>query len=293
MPTIGVLVLGQPDPEFFMRPFREGLKARGYMEGQNIKIELRSAGGKASLLPELAAELVRLPVDILVAQQTPPATAAKNATQTIPIVISAGDPVGTGLVPSLARPGGNITGVSSTAAELAAKNLEVIREVLPQVGRVAVLTNATDPFARPFLSQIEAAARGMGIAITPFASRPSEDLAPAFQQIVRDNIRALIIQPTLITPKAIAQIVSHRLIAASPNRNFTQAGGLMSYSSEMAAGYRETATYVDRILKGAKPADLPIQQPTKFALVVNLKVARAMGVEIPATLLTRADEVIE
>jgi putative ABC transport system substrate-binding protein len=293
IPTIGVLALGQPDPEFFLRTFREGLRAHGYTEDRNIALDIRSANGKASLLPALAAELVHRNVDIIVAQQTPAAFAAKNATRDIPIVITAGDPVATGLIASLARPGGNITGVSSTSSEMAGKNLEIIRAVLPQVQRIAVLTNSSDPFAKPFLEQIEAAAGTMRLSIAAFPTRPSDDLGPLFRQIVRDDIRAVIIQPTLLSPSAVEHMRAHRLVATSPNRNFTESGGLMSYSNEVAEGYRECATYVDKILKGAKPADLPVQQPTKFALAINLKLARAIGLEIPATLLARADEVID
>jgi len=293
MPRIGVLVLGHPDPELFLRPFREGLAARGYTEGRNIVLEVRSAEGRANRLAELAAELVRLKVDVIVSQQTPTAFAAAQATREIPIVISAGDPVGTGLIASLAHPGGNITGVSSATSEIAAKNLELIREVLPQAKRVAVLANSTDPFAKPFLEQIGVAAQRANVVIAPLSIRPSEELAPAFEQIMLGRPDGLIIQPTLLRPAAAELARKAKLVATAPNRSFPEAGGLMAYASDTAANYREAATYVDKILKGAKPADLPVQQPTKFELVVNLKTAKVIGVTIPATVLARADAVIE
>jgi putative tryptophan/tyrosine transport system substrate-binding protein len=294
IPTVGILVLGTPDPAPLLRAFREGLAGRGYIEGQNIRIEFRSAEGRSTQLPAVAAELVSLKVDVIVASQTPSVTVAKEATREIPIVMApAGDPVGTGLVASLARPGGNITGLSGTTAELAVKNLELIRELAPQARRIAVLANATDPFTKPFIEQLQAAARQTDVVVAPVMIRPSEDAQEAFEQIMRGKADALIIQPSLLR-KGIADLtLKHRILSLAPSRTFVDQGGLMSYASKVSDLQREAATYVDKILKGAKPADLPVQQPTTFELVINLKAAKALGITVPPTVLARADEVIE
>ena len=291
MPRIGVLLIS--NPEQFWSMFREGLRDHGYVDGQNIQLEFRSADGRAFLLPELAAELVRLKVDIIVANQTPAAQTAKQATSEIPIVITAGDPIGTGLVTSLARPGGNITGISSTTAELGGKLLELIREVLPLTRRVAVLANATDPFTKPFLEQIELGGRTLGIAIQTVMVRGTEEFEAAFVEMHKTQADAVIIQPSLQRRRAVELALRHRLPPISPTRPFPAEGGLMSYSANQHELYKRAAFYVDRILKGAKPAELPIEQPIKFELVINLKTAKALGLEISPTLLARADEVIE
>jgi putative tryptophan/tyrosine transport system substrate-binding protein len=291
-PVIGYLIPANPEPVFGY--FKEGLQKLGYVEGRNIHIEFRSAEGKSERLAGLAAELVRLKVDILVAAQTPAITAAKQATSQIPIVMAgAGDPVGTGLIASLARPGRNITGTSSTTAEVGGKLLELIREVLPSAKRVAVLVNATDPFGKPFLEQLQSAARTIKLEILPTMIRETSELSAAFPDMVKLRTDVVIVQPSLPRKAAAELSLKHRLPAVAPSGAFPDEGGLMSYSATVSDVHRETAVYVDKILKGAKPADLPVQQPTKFELVVNLKTAKALGITIPQSLLVRADEVIQ
>ena len=294
MPRVGVLVAGNPDPGPFWRVFRDAMRELGYVEGQNVVFEFRSAGGDANRLPELAADLVRLKVDVIVTWQTPTVRAAKQATADIPIVMAAaGDPVGTGLVASLARPGGNITGMAGVTAELAGKSVELIREMLPSARRLAALCNATDPFAKPFLEHIEDAARRAGIELRPFFVHGREELEATFPQMRRERMDAVIVQPSLPTRRTAELALNEHLPAVSGARRFAEAGGLMSYSARLADLFRAAAVYVDKILKGAKPADLPVQQPTKFELVINLKAATALGLTVPDTLLDRADGVIE
>ena len=291
VPRLGVLSIA--NAETVLGLLRKELRDLGYVEGQNLLIEVRSAEGKPDSLAALAADLVRLKVDILVALQTPAAQAAKEATNTIPIVISAGDPVGTGLITSLARPGGNITGMSGTVTELAAKNLEIIRGIRPAARRLAVLANAADPFTKLFLEQIHAAGRVLNIEIRPIMVRGPEEFDAAYAQWVKARVDAVIVQPSLPLKRAIDLALKHRLLSAAPNRGFAEAGGLFAYSSNVRDQYRKLAIYVDKILKGAKPADLPMEQPTRFELVINLKTARAIGLTIPQAILIRADEVIQ
>ncbi len=294
LPKIGVLVAGKPDPGPFWRLFREGLRDLGYIEGQTILFEFRSAGGKADLLNELAADLVRLKVDIIVVWQTPTALAARQATHEIPIVMAdVGDPVGTGLVASLARPGGNVTGLAGVTAELAGKSVELIRGMMPSARRVAVLLNVTDPFRKPFLEQIQHAARTVGVGIEPIMVGGGNELDAAFSRMSQEQIDAVIVQPSLPTKRAADLALQHRLPAVSVPRWFAEEGGLMSYSARLAELYHQAASYVDKILKGAKPADLPVMQPTKFELVINLKTAKALGLTIPPSVLVQADEVIQ
>lgn len=288
---LGVLVVSNPEP--FLSLLKEGLRARGYVDGQNIEIELRSAQGKPDLLPVLAAELVGLKVDILVAWQTPAVHAAKQATAVIPIVMSAGDPVGTGLVASLARPGGNITGMSGTIADMGGKTVELIREMLPSAKRVAVLANAADPFTKPFLEQIRDGGRAMAMDIRSIMVRGADEFNAAFSEMEKWRADAVIVQASLPRESAIRLALKHRLPAVSATSAFPGAGGLMSYAPKTVDLYREVAGYVDKILHGAKPADLPVQQPTTFELVVNLKTAKALGISVPRSLLLRADRVIE
>jgi len=274
--------------------FQEGLRGLGYIEGQNILFEFRSAGGKVNLLPDLAAELVRLKVDIIVVWQTPTARAARQATSEIPIVMAdVGDPVGTGLVASLARPGGNVTGLAGVTAELAGKSVELIRAMMPSASRVAVLVNSTDPFRKPFLEQIQLASRTLGLSIQPIMIGGGEELDVAFARMSKERIDAVIVQPSLPTKRAAELALKHRLAAVSVPRWFAEEGGLMSYSARLADLYRQAASYVDKILRGAKPADLPVMQPTTFELVINLKTAKAIGLTIPPSVLARADEVIQ
>jgi putative tryptophan/tyrosine transport system substrate-binding protein len=291
---IGVLVLGNPDPEPFLRVFQEALRELGHIQGQDLAMELRSAGGNASLLPRLAAELVQLNVDAIVAYQIPSVQAAKQATTTIPIIMApAGDPVGTGLVASLARPGGNITGLSGTTAELAGKNLEFLREMLPSARRVAVLTNAGDPVTKSFVDLIEVAARSAGIMLTISVIDAAEKFAPAFLDMKRQQADAVIVQPSLQHRVVVDLALEHRLPSLSPNRAFVEAGGLLGYTAKIADLHREAAAYVDKILKGRKPADLPVMQPNSFEFLINLKTAKTLGLDVPPVLLARADEVIE
>jgi putative ABC transport system substrate-binding protein len=292
--TVGVLVIGNPDPEPLWRLLREDFRDLGYREGQNISFEFRSAEGKLSRLPDLAADLVRLHVDVIVTWQTPPTHAAKQATRDIPIVMAdSGDPVGTGLVASLARPGGNITGIAGMTAELAGKSVELIRELLPSAHRVGALCNVIDPFSKPFLEKIQLAAPTVQIEIHPYNVHGGEELESVFVQVSRDRPDAVIVQPSLPTRRAAELAIESHLPAVSVPRFFAEQGGLMSYSQRLPDLYRRATVYVDKILKGAKPADLPVQQPTNFELVVNLKTAKAIGIVVPPTILARADEVIE
>jgi putative ABC transport system substrate-binding protein len=293
-PRIGILALGNPDPQIFVKEFREALRELGYIEGQNILLELRSAGGDPSKLAPLAAELVTTKADMIVGFQTPAATAAKQATKQIPIILAGvGDPIGTGLIASLARPGGNITGVSSATAEMGAKNLELIREVFPSVRRVAVLANAPDPFSKPLLEHIQAAAKALNVEITPVMVRGADQLDAHVEDIAKSQADAIIVQPSLPHRRVAGLAIKHRLPAFAPNQGFPAAGGLMSYGNSIEATYRQSATFVDKILKGRRPADLPVELPTKYWLAINLKTAKALGVNVPGTMLTRADEVIE
>ena len=291
VPRIGVLAISNLEPGFGF--LKEALRNLGYIEGKSILIEVRSAEGKAEMLPALAAELVRLKVDVIVALATPAAHAAKKATSTVPIVIAAGDPVGTGLVASLARPGANITGLSMATPELAAKTLELIREIRPAGRSVAVLANATDPFTKPFLEQIHAAGRNLGIDVLVAMVRAPDEFEAVFATWAKAKVGAVIIQPSLPRNRSIELALKHQFVSASPSVPFVAAGGLIGYAASVRDQNRKIAEYVDRILKGAKPADLPLEQPTVFELVVNMKTARAIGVTIPPTVLFRADRVIE
>jgi putative ABC transport system substrate-binding protein len=292
LPKIGILIPANPEP--FWNEFQQGLREHDYIEGQTIQFEFRSAEGKPNLLRELADELVRLKVDIIVASQTPAVTAARQATTKIPIVMApAGDPVGTGLISSLARPGGNITGLSATTAELGAKTLELIRDVLPSTRRVAVLANAVDPFSRHFSELIEDGGRTLGIAIQTIKVRRVEEFDAAFAAMDKERADAVIVQPSLPRKPTLDLALKHRLPAIGATSLLPREGGLMSYSGAQNDTYRRAAFYVDRILKGVKPADLPVEQPTRYELIVNLKTAKALGITIPTTVLARADEVIE
>ena len=292
IPVIGYLIPGNPEPVFGY--FKEGLRILGYIEGRNIQIEFRSADGKPERLAALAAGLVGIKVDILVAAQTPAITAAKQATSQIPIVMAgSGDPVGTGLIASLARPGGNITGTTGTTADMGAKTLELFRELIPSAKRVAVLANATDPFTKPFLDQLQRAGRSMALEISPIMIRETAEFSAAFVDMVKRRTDGVIVQPSLQRRIAAEMAMKHRLPAFSPQGPFPGEGGLMSYSASIPDIHRGAAVYVDKILKGAKPADLPVEQPTKFELIVNLKTAKALGITIPQSILLRADRVIE
>lgn len=294
VPRIGILVLGNPDPAPFLKAFREGMRELGYVEGQNVTFEFRSAKGSIAQLPSLARELVALKVNMIVGFQTPAVVAAKEATSEIPIVIgAAGDPVSTGLVASLARPGGNVTGMTGLGAEVGAKMLELIRQVLPTIERLALLANAPDPFHKPFVRLIESAGQSLGLAIQTRLVQSPDELDNVIAQSARDGAQAIVVQPTLPHRRSAEIALRHRLPAFSPNQDFVAMGGLASYSADQAALWRQSATFVDKILKGRKPADLPVQLPTKYLVVINLKTAAALGLTLPPTLLMRADQVIE
>ena len=292
---IGALYIGTADAESFKKELREGLRELGYVEGQNIAFEFRSAEGKLDRLPELAAELVRLKVDVIVALYVPCALAAKQATRDIPIVIIAGDPVETGIVPSLARPGGNITGVSLMASALAGKSVELFRDMLPSVRRVGVLGHATNPvFAKAMLDEVLLAGGPTGTEIQPVVMvRGPDELESAFTTMVRERADAVVVQGSLAIKPVTDMAIKYRLPTASTTRAFADIGGLMSFGADGPAAFRHGAKFVHRILQGMQPKDLPIEQPTKFELAINLKTAKAMGLEVPPTLLARADEVIE
>jgi ABC-type uncharacterized transport system substrate-binding protein len=296
IPRIGVLAMEGgmvATPDRFQAEFREALRERGYVEGQTMLVDYRwVAAGQADRLNDLAAELVRLPVDLIVAVSTPAAQAAKRTTLAIPIVFLAGDPVGTGLVASLARPGGHVTGVTGIGAEIGGKCLELLRELLPAVTHVAVLVHATDPFARPFLEDIQAAAQPVGVRIHPVGVQGEEEFDGAFTAMVHEGVTAVIVQLILATPRAAALAVQHRLPAMATSEAFAESGGLMTYGPKSAWRWQSVVTYVDKILKGAKPADLPVQRPMTFELVINLKTAQALGLTIPSSLLFQATEVI-
>ena len=291
---IGVLYIGLADAESFKKELRDGLRELGYVEGQNIAFEFRSAEGKLDRLPELASELVRLKVDLIVALYVPSALAAKQATREIPIVIIAAEPIETGIVASWARPGGNITGVALMSAALVGKCVELFRDMLSATRRIAVLTNAADPlFAKLVVDQIETAGRVTGIEIQPIMVRgPDEELDTAFATIARGRSDAVVIQGSLSTKRIADLALEHRLPAASTTRGFVDAG-LMSYGADGPAIFRHSARFVQRILQGRQPNDLPIEQPTKFELAVNLRTAKAMGLTIPETFLLRADALLE
>jgi len=298
---IGVLEMGRSPSPGRTAPreaFLEQLRELGYVEGVNLVIESRYAEARAERLPDLAAELIRLKVDVIVAGGTPAPLAAKHATSRIPIVMSsAGDPVRTGLVVSLARPGGNITGLSTFTPELAAKRVQLLKEVMPGVSRVAILWNAANPFTVANMRETEAAARTLGVHAQSLEVRGPADFDDALPAAISGQAGALIVVDDPLTcsqQKRIADFTArNRLPAIYGFKECAGAGGLMSFGASLADLYRRAAIYVDKILKGAKPGDLPVEQPTTFELVINLKTAKALGLTIPPSLLLRADQVIE
>jgi len=295
---IGVLELGSELTSGPQEAFRQGLRELGYVQGQNIVLEYRFAEGRADRLPDFAAELVRHKVDVIVAGGTPAPLAAKHATSTIPIVMAAaGDPVRTGLVANLAKPGGNVTGLSTSTPDLAAKRLELLKEVVPGVSRVAVLWNAANPFTVLNMRETEAAARTLGLHVQSLEVRGLDDFDNALPAAIRGRAGALIVVDDPLTCLHRERLgdfaAKNRLPTMYGFRQCAGTGGLMSFGASLADLYRRAAIYVDKILKGAKPRDLPVEQPTKFELVINLKTAKALGLTIPPSLLLRADQVIE
>jgi putative ABC transport system substrate-binding protein len=291
---IGALFVGNPDVGSFRTELREELRKYNYVEGQNLIFEFRSAEGKLDLLPKLAAELVALKVDVIVAVYTPCALAAREATREIPIVVVSANPVETGLVASLARPGGNITGMSLMGAETHGKCVELFRDMLPSVHRIAALGNMADPFWKPFLDQVQLAGRTTGIEIAPVVMvRGLDEIDAAFATMKKEEASAVVVQGSLATGNAAELALKRRLPAATVPRSFAEVGGLMSYGADGPESFRRSASFVIKLLQGGKPADMPIEQPTKFALVINLKTAKALGLTISRDFLLRADEVIE
>jgi putative ABC transport system substrate-binding protein len=278
--------------------FLQRMRELGYVEGQNLLIEYRTSGGHIDPLPALAAELVRLKVDVILVPSTQPALAAKQATTTIPIVLSAGtNPVETGLVNSLARPGGNLTGLSISGGQVSGKRLELLREVVPKVSRIAVLMDPTNPAHAVFWRETESAAQKLRVRLQPVTARAPEEIEAAFSAMAKARAEALIVftDPMLYSQRSrLADFAArNRLPAMHMIKGHAEAGDLMAYGPDYRDLYRRTAEIVDKILKGAKPADLPIEEPSKFELVINLKTAKALGLTIPPSLLGRADEVIQ
>jgi putative tryptophan/tyrosine transport system substrate-binding protein len=276
---------------------RAGLRDLGYVEGRNIAIEYRWAEGKYDRLPTLVAELVALRVDVIVTHGgTPPALAAKRGTTTIPIVTTGvGDAVGAGLVASLARPGGNITGLTDFVPELHAKRLELLKEAVPRIGRVAFLVNPDNPSTQTALNPLESTARSLKVELQKVAVRRPEELERAFSAMAERRVDAVVAaQDALLNAnvKAIADLAAKKRLPASGSKEFAEAGGVIGYGWNVSANNRRAAHFVDKILKGANPSDLPVEQPTKFELVINLKTAKALGLTIPQSLLVRADEII-
>ena len=300
-PAIPVIGLLSPESAATVNisGLHEGLRELGYVEGRDIRFEYRWAEGRFEQLPDFAAELVRLKVNVIVAFVTQASLSAKSATRTIPIVmVGVGDPVEAGLVASLAHPGGNVTGTSSLSAEVVGKQFQLLKEIIPNVSRFAAIWNPANPVWQGLqLKQAEAAARALGIELQTIEAKTPNEFDAAFETIDREGTRALVIllDPVYMTHhKTLAELsLKRRLVATMTFRAFAEAGGLMSYGTNFADQYKRAAVYVDKILKGTKPADLPVEQPTKFELVINLKTARAIGIEIPRSVLLLADEVIE
>jgi putative ABC transport system substrate-binding protein len=299
---IGILEQGGPYPSASGGPaheeFRRQLRELGYIDGQNVVFEYRFAEGRAERLPDFAAELVRLKVDVIVAGGTPAPLAAKHATRTIPIIMAAaGDPVGTGLVANLGRPEGNVTGLSNLSEELTGKRLQFVKDVVPRVLRVAVLWNASNPISTIVFKHTEAAARTLGLQVQSVEVRGPDDFEQALPATLsgRANTLFVVDDPLVFRERTlIAEFaLRNRLPASAFYKEFVEAGGLMSLGPNLTHQYRRAAIFVDKILKGTKPADLPVEQPTKFELVINLKTAKAIGLTIPPSLLLRADQVIE
>jgi ABC-type uncharacterized transport system substrate-binding protein len=296
LPKIGFL--SASPPKLSLDPFREGMRHHGYVEGQNIILEVRSAASNRGRLDELVADLVRRNVDIIVAGGSDSIRAAMRATKTIPIVMAqTADAVGSGFAASLARPGGNVTGLSSQAAAIGEKRIQLIKEVVPKATRIAVLINPANPSHSPALTVLDKAARSLGIEIHAVEVREAKDLESAFRAVVKARADAFLLLADSMLFNHREQILKFAFRSRLPSvywrREFAEAGGLISYGVDNPAMYRRAATYVDKILKGAKPAELPVEQPSELEVLVNLKTARALGIQIPQSLLIRATRVIE
>ena len=299
IPVVGFLSGSWPaDRALFLTAFRQGVRETGYVEGQNVAIEYRWAQDQYDRLPDLAADLVRRQVTVIAAHDTLSAIAAKAATTTIPIVfVTGGDPIKDGLVTSLNRPGGNVTGVSFIAVELGAKQLGLLRELRPGAARIAVLVDPKWPFTERFVSEVRAAASAVGQQIEVLEAPTGRDIDTVFANLAQKPIDALLVGPAPLLYNRRVQLVTlaayHRVLATYFQREFAEAGGLMSYGTSIAEANRLAGIYVGRVLKGAKPADLPVMQPTKFEFVINLNTAKAFGLSFPSGVLAIADEVIE
>ncbi len=298
IPRIGVLWVGSAAVGLpRLQPLRDGLHRLGYLEGHTLTLEFRFAEGDFERLPSLAAELVHLPVDVIVTFGDASIRAAGQATRTLPIVVvNAGDLVGPGYIASLARPGGNVTGLVDMSPELSAKRIQLLREAVPEAARVGVLWNPTNAMKAEEAQQMQAGAKALGLQLQSAGVRTAADLDPAFAALARGRVGALLVVEDALTnnnrERIVDRVARARLPAMYSTRQWTDAGGLMAYGPFEADRFRRAATYVDKILKGAKPGDLPIEQPTKFELVINLKAAKALGLSIPQSVLLRADEVI-
>ena len=300
MPRLCVLAADSLSSQWASRynAFIQGLNELGYVDGRSITIDFLSAEGRYDRFPALATECVRLKPDVIVAYTTPGALAAKRATGTIPIVTGPiGDPVGTGIVASLAQPGGNVTGNTVMASDLSAKRLQLLKEAVPGLSRVVALSHLTDPIGRLQVQEMEQAAGPLGLRLQNQGIRTPDDLSAAFDAATKDAAQGLLttIETIFIIHRArvVELAAKHRLPAMYTVRDFVESGGLMSYGPNTMSLYRHTAAYVDKILKGAKPANLPVQEPTKFEFVINLKTATTLGLSIPQSVLARADEVIQ
>ncbi len=299
MPVIGFLSSASPGPYApFVTAFRQGLSEAGYVEGQNVAVEYRWAEGHYDRLPALAADLVGHKVDVIATSGgPPPALAAKGATSTIPIVFVTSDPVESGLVASFARPGGNLTGVSTMFAEMTAKRLELLSELVPQAKLIALLVNPNNPNAERIIGDVREAAREKGLQLHVIKAGSESEIDIAFAAFVQLHAGALLVGNDVFFNSRREQLVAlasrHALRAIYESREYAEAGGLISYGPSLTASYGQLGIYAGRILKGEKPADLPVQQPTKFELVINLKTAKTLGLNVPQSMLQRADEVIE
>jgi putative tryptophan/tyrosine transport system substrate-binding protein len=296
-PTIGFLGANPSIESQRLAAFVQRLRELGWIEGRTVSIEYRWAEGRSERYAENAAELVRLKVDVIVTSTTPPSLAAKQATAVIPIVFAAAnDPVGTGLVASLARPGGNVTGLANQMSDTSGKKLEFLREVVPGLRRLAIMANAGNPGSMLDMSEAQATARRLGLEVTTSEIRRAEDIVPAFEAL-RNRADALYLCPDALLNTNRIRInilaVGARMPTMHGHREYVEAGGLMSYGPNLASQFPRAADFVDKILRGAKPANIPVEQPTKFDLIINLTTAKALGLDIPPTLLARADEVIE